>query len=154
MLSAMRLTLDSFKNHAWPLTLTIFASGLLTLCLTKVVGGITEDCGVIPPWLQVTSLVPSANAFKFKDCGSYAAPIKALKILILLKFDSSKGLFDLKETPYIFEYFRILYLNLFEIQFWIWNLCSRFQRFGISYAVLFCDGPLTTVIYGMRDCRS
>ena len=34
--------------------------------------------------------------------------------MILLKFDSSKDLFDLKETPYIFEYFRILCLNLFE----------------------------------------
>ena len=53
----------------------------MTLCLTAVAGGITEDCGVTLPRLQVTSRVPSANAFKFKVCGSYAAAIKALKII-------------------------------------------------------------------------
>ena len=92
--------------------------------------------------LQVTSRVPSANAFKFKVCGSYAAAIKALKIIDCTEIRLFNGL---KETPYIFEYFRILYLNLFEIQFGIWNLCSRFQRFGISYAVLFRDGPLELI---------
>ena len=92
--------------------------------------------------LQVTSRVPSANAFKFKVCGSYAAAIKALKIIDSTEIRLFKRLVWLKESPYIFEYFRILYLNLFEIQFGIWNLCSRFQRFGILYAVLFRDGPL------------
>ena len=35
-----------------------------------------------------------------------------------------------------------MYFNYYEILFGILNLYPRFQRFGISYAVLFCGGPL------------
>ena len=51
---------------------------------------------------QVTSGVPSANAFKFKVCGSYAVALKALKIIDSTEIGLFKRLVRLKRNSVYF----------------------------------------------------